>query len=137
MQNCLFCKIIQKEIPANIVYEDTQIVAITDIDPISEGHTLIIPKKHIQDLYVMEEEIGSHIMKTAKILANAIKDEFNFDGIMIMEVNGPFQDVPHFHLHVFGRNKNNDIEISYPDNTNNSYQFLSKNAQRIKKRLSN
>ena len=73
--------------------------------------------------------------EVAKMLAGAIEQEFDFEGSMIMEVNGVFQDVPHFHLHVFGRNRKNDIKFNYPENTNSSDEDLAKNADRLQKRM--
>lgn len=119
MSDCIFCKIVNHEAPARIVYEDELVMAILDNDPISAGHTLILPKKDIQDIHTLDEEVGFQVMKVTRLVAGAIEKEFGYDGSMIMEVNGIFQDVPHFHLHVFGRMKNNDITIVYPDyNTN-------------------
>lgn len=115
MSDCIFCKIVRHEAPAHIIYEDELVMAILDNDPISAGHTLILPKKDIRDIHELDKEVGSQVMKVARLVAGAIEKEFGYDGSMIMEVNGVFQDVPHFHLHVFGRKKNNDITIVYPD----------------------
>jgi diadenosine tetraphosphate (Ap4A) HIT family hydrolase len=134
MKDCIFCKIAQHKAAANIVYEDDLVFAFMDIDPITDGHTLVIPKKHIPDIHSLDEKTGSRIMKVSKLLADVIKTEFKFDGIMIMEVNGPFQDVPHFHMHVFGRNKDKDIKINYPPETNKDPKHITKNSIQIKKK---
>jgi len=112
------------------------VIAILDHDPISDGHTLIIPKRDIANIHSLDSETGKRVMEVAKMLAGAIEEEFGFDGSTIMEVNGVFQDVPHFHLHVFGRNRNNDIKISYPENTNSNDEDLAKNANRLKEKIS-
>jgi histidine triad (HIT) family protein len=135
MNSCIFCQITKHEAPAHIVHEDELVMAILDIDPISDGHTLIIPKKDVRDLHSLDSETGKRVMEIAKMLAGAIEQEFEFDGSMIMEVNGAFQEVPHFHLHVFGRNKNNDIEFRYPKNTNSDDEHLGGNAKRLQQLL--
>jgi histidine triad (HIT) family protein len=116
MKDCVFCQIVKDQIPAHIIYQDELVIAILDIDPISDGHTIIIPKKDILDIHSLDAETGKRVMEIAKKLAGVIQQEFKFDGCMIMQVNGAFQDVPHFHLHVFGRNKKNDIKFYYPPN---------------------
>lgn len=137
MKNCVFCQIAKHEAPAHIIHEDELVIAILDIDPISDGHTLVIPKKDVPNIHSLDSEIGKRVMEVAKMLAGAIEKEFGFEGSMIMEVNGVFQDVPHFHLHVFGRNRNNDIKFSYPKNTNSSDEQLAKNANRLTERMDN
>ncbi|MGB1314575.1 MAG: HIT family protein [Chitinophagales bacterium] len=132
MNNCIFCEIIAKKADANIVFENDTVVAFLDIDPISDGHILVVPKNHIRDIHTLDEKTGSEIMKIAKKMADIIKNTFNFNGIMLMEVNGDFQDVPHFHMHVFGRNKENDIKFQYPQNQKTSKIELNKIAQKIK-----
>jgi histidine triad (HIT) family protein len=115
MDSCVFCKIINRELPANIIFEDDHILAILDINPITDGHTLIIPKNDILDLHELDEITGGKILKVARLVANILKKEFKFEGVTILETNGAFQDVPHFHLHVFGRNQNQNIKIQYPE----------------------
>lgn len=132
MKPCIFCQIVQYKEPAYIVYEDDLVMAILDIDPISDGHTLIIPKKDIADIHLLDSETGNRVMEVAKTLAGAIEKEFNFDGSMIMAVSGVFQEVPHFHLHVFGRKKTNDIQFNYPKNTNANPKHLAENLSRLK-----
>lgn len=135
MDDCVFCKIAQHKKSAHIVLENEYVMAFLDIDPISDGHTLVIPKNNIRDIHHLDDKTGSCLISAAKILADVIEKTFDFDGITIMGVSGYSQDVPHFHLHVFGRNKNNDIDIKYPSGINKERKHLSKNAQRIRKKL--
>lgn len=129
MENCIFCKIINKEIPANIVYEDNYLIAFLDINPISDGHTLIVPKKHFKDLNEINEETGGKVLVLAAKIGKAIVENFNFEGYSIWENNGHFQDVPHFHLHVIGRHKNNDLKIKGPEAP---YKSEKEHLQKIK-----
>ena len=81
------------------------VMAILDTDPITDGHTLVLPKKDILDIHSLDPETGGHILKVAQMVADALKETFHFEGITLMQSNGAFQDVPHFHLHVFGRSR--------------------------------
>ena len=105
--DCLFCKIINKEIPSYKIYEDDIVYAFLDINPDSVGHTLIIPKKHYLDLDDIDIEILKHIMKVAKILKIRIEEKLNCDGLTLIQNSGDIQEVKHFHLHLkpFYKNK--------------------------------
>jgi histidine triad (HIT) family protein len=114
MKNCVFCNIANKEEVSKIVYEDELVVAFLDIDPISRGHSLVIPKKHTKEFVDLDTKTIERIMSVAQRLAKVIDTNFEFDGIQIMASTGAFQDVPHFHLHVFGRKRELDIQVQYP-----------------------
>ena len=101
----IFCKIINKEIPSYVVYEDEIILAFLDVNPTHNGHTLIVPKEHYQDLFDIDTDILNHIMKVAKKLSVELKEKLNYDGISICENNGYGQDVKHFHLHLIPKYK--------------------------------
>lgn len=113
-KKCIFCDISNGICPAHVIYEDETIMAFLDIDPISEGHTLIIPKKHIQDIYSIDEGTAGEIIMKAGEIGGVLKKVFGFDGISIMENNDVFQDVPHFHLHVYGRRTDEDVYFKGP-----------------------
>ena len=83
-ENCIFCKIARKEAEATIVYEDAEIVAFMDIRPVSEGHTLIIPKKHCVDIFDIPEELLEATHKVTKKIAVAVKKATKADGISIV-----------------------------------------------------
>jgi histidine triad (HIT) family protein len=104
-KDCVFCKIIRKEVPASIVYEDSQILAFMDIRPVNEGHTLIIPKQHYVDIFdTPVETIGATHIVTKKI-AFAVRKATEADGISIVQQNGKAagQDIFHLHVHVIPR----------------------------------
>lgn len=100
MNDCLFCKIINGDIPCFKVYEDELVLAFLDINPKSNGHTLIIPKKHFKDIYDIDETTLSHIMKNAKKIMDLLNEKLNPDGFTLVQNNGVVQEVKHFHLHV-------------------------------------
>ena len=105
--DCLFCKIINKEIPSYKIYEDDVVYAFLDINPDSVGHTLIIPKKHYLDLDDIDIDTLKHIMEIAKILKKRIEEKLNCDGLTLIQNSGDVQEVKHFHLHLkpFYKNK--------------------------------
>ena len=107
--NCVFCKIINNEIPSYKIYEDEIVYAFLDINPDSVGHTLIIPKKHYQDLVDIENDVLSHIMKIAKKLKKILEEKLNCNGITLVQNNGAIQDVKHYHLHLKPYYLNNKI----------------------------
>lgn len=99
-QNCIFCKIINKEIPCNKLYEDDNFLAFLDIKPVSDGHLLIIPKKHIVWMQEASDEIISEIFKLTKKLMLALKNGLPCDYVQESVVGN---EVPHFHIHLIPR----------------------------------
>ena len=102
---CIFCKIVNGELPSYKVYEDDMIMAFLDVNPIFPGHTLIIPKKHTLDINSIDDEVLCHIMKKAKDIANLIVSKLDADGFTLAQNNGFVQEVKHFHLHVIPKYK--------------------------------
>lgn len=104
-QNCIFCKIINGDIPAYKVYEDEHVLAFLDISQVTNGHTLVIPKKHHKDLYDLPAEAAEKVFSVVPKIATAIKDSFNPIGLNLLNNNGEYagQSVFHFHLHIIPR----------------------------------
>lgn len=100
MENCIFCKIVKKEIPANVVYEDKNFLAFLDIQPVSNGHILIIPKKHIAWMQDTDDLTISEIFKLSKKLMLALKNGIKSDYVQVSVVG---KDIPHFHIHLIPR----------------------------------
>ena len=104
-ETCIFCKIVRKQAPASIIYEDETVMAFLDIRPLNIGHTLIIPKKHYVDIFDIPENLLSQVHKVAKQASIAVKKAANADGISIIQQNGKAagQDIFHLHVHVVPR----------------------------------
>ena len=98
--DCIFCKIINGEIPCNKIYENDYVFAFLDINPDSDGHTLIIPKKHFTDLDDIDESTLTEIFKAAKHLKNVLEEKLECTGISLLQNNGSCQEVKHYHLHL-------------------------------------
>ncbi len=105
MEDCIFCKIVKGDIPSFKVYEDKRVFAFMDINPISEGHTLIIPKNHAENIWEISEEDLAAINRVSKKVAEAIRKELNPVGIAVLQLNGRGvnQVVMHYHLHLIPR----------------------------------
>lgn len=107
-ENCIFCKIIAGEIPSNTIYEDDDFKVILDVSPASKGHALILPKNHVADIFMIDEDVAAKAMKLAKKLATHMKEVLHCDGFNILQNNGEVagQTVFHFHMHLIPRYKN-------------------------------
>jgi histidine triad (HIT) family protein len=105
MEDCIFCKIVNGEIPCFKVYEDEKVLAFEDINPISEGHTLIIPKKHAVNLWDIAGEDLTAVHLAAQKIIKGIKETLNPTGVAALQLNGKgaSQVVMHYHLHLIPR----------------------------------
>ena len=101
----IFCRIIKGEIPSYKIYEDNEVLVIMDVNPRSNGHLLVIPKKHYQDLFDIDQNTLNHILKVAKEMSNLLMDKLNCEGITLEQNNGISQEVTHFHLHIIPKYK--------------------------------
>ncbi|MDH5376057.1 MAG: HIT family protein [Candidatus Bathyarchaeota archaeon] len=99
-EHCTFCEILKNEKTASYVYEDNRTIAILDIRPINEGHTLVIPKKHYENLYEIPDEEVAYLFKIVKKVASAVKKVTNADGKSIFQNNGRAAGQVIFHVHV-------------------------------------
>lgn len=106
MNDCLFCKIINNEIPSYTLFEDELIKIFLDINPTSNGHALIIPKKHFVDINDVDIECLSHMFTVVKELLPILESKLNYDGISLCQNNGIAQEIKHFHLHLIPKYKN-------------------------------
>lgn len=114
--NCIFCKIINGEIPSYKIYEDDMILAFLDINPVSPGHTLIIPKKHTLDIHSIDNDVLIEIINKSRDIANMLMTKMGAQGFTLVQNNGSVQEVKHFHLHVmpkYKRKKNLSLDEVY------------------------
>ena len=113
MENCIFCKIINKQIPSSVVYEDDDVIAFLDISQATKGHTLVLSKKHYSNLLEIDEEVLAKIIKVAKTIASSMVKSLGAQGFNLVnncnEVAG--QSVMHFHLHIIPRYNHEEFVI--------------------------
>lgn len=116
MENCIFCKIINNEIPSFTVYEDEDFKAILDLSPATKGHVLIIPKEDAKTLLDLSDEKCSKILIVAKKIATALKEVLGFTSYNLIQNNGRIagQTVDHFHLHIIPRYSIDEIALWAP-----------------------
>ena len=93
-QSCIFCKIVRKEAPSSIIYEDDEVLAFMDIRPVSEGHALVISKEHYENIYDVPEELICKIHKVVKHIAEATREAIKPDGISIVQTVKEAEDRP-------------------------------------------
>lgn len=114
MKDCIFCKIINKELPTRTIYEDKDIQVIMNTNPITDGHLLILPKKHYENIFDIKEETIAHSIKVLREkLYPLIKEKLNCEGLTICENNFLGQEIKHFHIHVIPRYKDDNVDFSY------------------------
>jgi histidine triad (HIT) family protein len=105
-ENCIFCKIIEGEAPVSTVYEDDLVLGLMTIGPVTPGHAMVIPKQHVPYFSDLSPDLGAHIFKVTQRVAAAIRESgLRCEGVNLFLADGEaaFQDIFHFHLHVFPR----------------------------------
>lgn len=121
MCDCVFCKIIKIESPCNLIYESDTIMSFLDIEPINEGHVLIIPKAHASSVDKIPLSVLTDIMELAQKIVNAQTKIYGMKGYSIMQNGGEFCDFGHFHVHIFPRYQNDGFGWTYPTNGPSEY----------------
>ena len=114
--DCLFCKIIKGDIPSYKVYEDKDVFCFLDINPMSNGHILVIPKKHFVDINDIESLYLLKVHEVAKKMVTLVNEKLNPPGVRLVQNNGNIQAIKHYHLHVipcYKRNNKKDVEEIY------------------------
>jgi histidine triad (HIT) family protein len=139
IRNCIFCRIIQKDIPNAIIYENEKFLAFMDKYPINLGHTLIVPKQHYNNILEMPIEIVGEMYSLVPQLAKAITSVINSDGFNINQNNGKSanQIVPHVHVHIVPRYSAEKIKGQWPTRKIAKMQDLQGLAKKITENLSN
>ncbi len=108
--DCVFCKIISGEIPCETIYEDDIVKAFLDIDPETNGHTLIVPKKHLLDYNDLSNDDLIHIYDVIKKLYPLYQEKLHCDGLTLANNAYYAQDVKHYHMHFVPRYKNDKVK---------------------------
>lgn len=135
MENCIFCKIISGEIPCVKVYEDDEVFAFLDITQVTEGHTLVIPKKHVRNIFDMTDETAATLFSRVPQIAKMLKDNLEANGINIINNNEAiaYQSVFHSHVHLIPRyTEEDDFSINFTDHQSDyPIEKLNKVAKKI------
>ena len=115
-EDCIFCRIVDGELPSYTVYEDEEVLAFLDVNPVAEGHTLVIPKAHHERLTDMDAETTGAVFRATREVAEAVDNAFEPDGYNVFQTNGEAagQEVFHSHVHVVPRNEDDEITFGFP-----------------------
>ncbi len=124
--DCIFCKIIKGEIPSYTIYEDDIVKVFLDIDPKTNGDTLIIPKKHFTNIDDIDLETLSHINKVTKDMYTLLKSKLHCDGMTVIQNNDYGQEVKHYHVHLTPRYENDLLSHTYNKDMLNSLEEVFK-----------
>lgn len=134
--DCIFCKIAKGEIPSATIYETSEFKVMLDVAPANKGHALIIPKEHFDNIFEIDGETAGKLFSLATVVARAIKEETDCDGMNIVQNNGEVagQTVNHFHLHLIPRHKDDGINLTWKQNETKSEEQEAL-AKAIRKRI--
>jgi len=137
MENCLFCKIANKEIPSNIIYEDDICTCFLDISQQTKGHCLVVCKQHYEDIINVDEKVLTHMMSVVKKISSKLVESNFCKGVNIInnckEISG--QTIMHFHIHIIPRYDENEMIIKPNKLSNHSNDDLLKIKEEIIKIL--
>ncbi|MFH6687247.1 HIT family protein [Cellulosimicrobium funkei] len=114
---CPFCQILVGEDPAaRVVYEDEHTLAIFPLNPATRGHTLVVPRRHVADVWGLTQEEGEHLARTTQVVAHAVHDALAPDGLNLIQSNGEVatQTVGHVHVHVVPRYRGDRLRLRWP-----------------------
>ena len=116
MSSCVFCRIVAKEIPAAVVYEDDQTLAFMDAGQVNPGHVLVAAKGHAENLYELNDAQAGALLRTAARVARAIRDAYQPQGLSVYQANGKaaWQTVFHYHMHLVPRHDGDGMALSWP-----------------------
>lgn len=110
--DCIFCKIVAGQVPSFKVYEDENVFAFLDIHPFSKGHTLVVPKRHAENIFDIASSDLEKVITVGKEIAERLKTRLGADGVRLSQSNGKVagQEVMHFHLHVISRYRDDGLD---------------------------
>ncbi|MBX4200407.1 HIT family protein [Candidatus Parcubacteria bacterium] len=130
--NCIFCKIVSKAIPAEIIYEDNDLISFLDINPVNHGHLLVIPKDHHPLLTETPDELLTKVFLRAKSLMKSLKEATDSDFVVLTVVG---TDVPHFHVHLIPRFYEDGLAGFWPAKKYESEKQMKSVAEKIRKTI--
>jgi histidine triad (HIT) family protein len=136
MSDCIFCRIVAKQIPATTVHEDEDTLAFMDIGQVNPGHVLVAAKAHADNLYELDDKQAAAVFRTAVRVARAIRGAFTPEGLSLYQANGKAagQTVFHFHMHLVPRYADDGMNLVWPVK-NPPREKLEENAAKIRREL--
>jgi len=116
MNECVFCRIVARQIPATVVHEDEHTLAFMDLGQVNPGHVLVAVKKHAENLYALDDVQAGAVLRAAARVARAIRDAFTPAGLSVYQANGKAagQTVFHYHVHLVPRHEGDGMALAWP-----------------------
>jgi histidine triad (HIT) family protein len=116
MSNCVFCRIVAREIPATVVHEDEHTLAFMDLGQVNPGHVLVAVRAHAENLYGLNDAQAGAVLRAAARVARAIRDAFGPEGLSVYQANGKAagQTVFHYHVHLVPRYEGDGMALTWP-----------------------
>jgi histidine triad (HIT) family protein len=136
MADCVFCKIMAKQIPASVVHEDEHTLAFMDLGQVNPGHVLVALKAHAENVYALDDAQASAVFRSVARVSRAIREAFAPQGLSVYQANGKAagQTVFHFHMHLVPRHENDGRDLTWPVK-NPPRERLEEAAAKIRARL--
>jgi histidine triad (HIT) family protein len=136
--DCIFCKIVDGEIPAVKVLDEDRVLVFMDINPASRGHMLVVPKRHAENIFEISEDDLAAVTNAVKRCATAAKEALGAEGITVLQLNGTASDqlVPHLHVHIMPRWKDDGLIVSNWEMKAGDMDELHAIAENVKEHLS-
>ena len=136
MDDCVFCKIVAKQIPATVVHEDDHTLAFMDIGQVNPGHVLVALKQHAENIFALHDAQAAAVFRSAAKVARAIRAAFQPEGLSVYQANGKAagQTVFHFHIHLVPRHERDGMELTWPVK-NPPRERLAEHAEKIRAKL--
>jgi histidine triad (HIT) family protein len=136
MDNCVFCRIVARQIPATVVHEDEHTLAFMDIGQVNPGHVLVAVKQHAENIFALDETRAGAAFRAAARVARAIREAFAPQGLSVYQANGAAagQTVLHFHIHLVPRHEGDGMALTWPVK-NPPREKLTEYAEKIRARL--
>jgi histidine triad (HIT) family protein len=135
--DCIFCKIVNGEIPAVKVLNEDKVFAFMDINPASRGHMLVVPKNHSENIFEIPEGDLLAVISAVKRCAGAVKEALGAEGITVLQLNGRASDqlVPHLHVHIMPRWENDGMSVSHWEMGKGDIEELQEIARKVREHL--
>jgi histidine triad (HIT) family protein len=136
MSGCIFCRIVAKEIPATVVHEDEHTLAFMDIGQVNPGHVLVAVKKHVENIFALDDVQAAAVFRSAAKVARAIRGAFAPQGLSVYQANGAAagQTVLHLHVHLVPRHEGDGMALTWPVK-NPPREKLAEYAEKIRAKL--
>jgi histidine triad (HIT) family protein len=113
-RDCIFCSIVAGDAPAHVIHEDERTVSFLDINPVTRGHTLVVPRRHVVDMWDVDEDTAVAVMRSARHVAQLLRRALDPEGCNLFQATRAIagQTVFHLHLHVLPRSDPSELQVS-------------------------